>query len=271
MKIKIVFLLILFNGSFAFSQVSQDSDKKELGFSSNPPIMINGASSNYYFDYVKDQVELKKQNSEKYSEDNLSWYFEFYIDALLRNDVYVLDGQRFSRKQLEERYGDKVDKAIEQFNFEKEIKPFKIIEEINKYSAYFTIEEHINKSNYYKMRASYLDENYYAANMIGENLIKAFNSNEITHSFRKFTEGIEMAKVYNYVISTLFIMNKNERALELSEVVLNNKNLQFDRFLEFYAHSLYRSDRKTDACIILNKAYLNGNERAKNFIKEYCQ
>lgn len=268
MRKKYIGLLLFFLSFQAGAQTTTDRDLRFL----SDGIILMGAGPSYYLENVNTLLELKKENNGVYSNEKLFSHFDLYIEALFRNNIYTLNGDTFSEKQLIDKYGDRIKEAIEKFGFKKKkIEPFKILKEINKYSQYFSENKQVHKLNYFRMKASYFDKNYFAASMIGEDLIKAYNSNKIINSISRFSEGIEMAKVYKYVISSSLMINKDAKALELSKVCLNNKNLQFSRFLEFYAHSLFRSNQKIEACSILNKAYLNGNERAKDFIKEYCQ
>jgi hypothetical protein len=236
-------------------------------------IILMGANAEYYLEFIEKQLALKKQNSCLYSEQDLYRYLESYINALLDNEAsYSIDGDTFSRADLEEKYGDRADEAIEKFGFQKEEKnPYKAIQEINKYLIYFTEEKLIFKTDFLKMKASFLDENNLATLVIGEKLIKAFNLNKIGNSKNNYSGDIDMAGVYNYMIASLLNTNQNEKALDLSEKCLNDIDLQFNQINEFYAISLYNLDQKSKACEVLNKAYLDGNERARNLIKQYCQ
>lgn len=198
-------------------------------------ILLQNAKSEYYFKEVKEQLSLKKENHCLYSEANLFWYFQFYIEALINEE------------------------------------PFKAIQEIQKYSNYFKNKKYLNKILFLKAKASYFDENLTSTVKVGQELIELFNSKQIRHNVNDNYGDINMAKVYKYTVSSLVNLKEFDKAIALSTICMNNKKLHHKRYLEFHAVILLNMNKKTEACDVLNTAYLKGDENARELIKKYCE
>jgi hypothetical protein len=202
--------------------------KSEITNKRNANFILIGANSDYYLKYFNEQLELKSENSCIFTEYKLMSYFEFYSNALIKED-----------------------------------KPFKVIQEINKFSYQFKNFESLNTLNFLKMKASYFDSNYTATINLAKKLINLYDT---------FGVGdIDMSRVYAFIISSLVQTDKNTEALKYSKKCDLNSKLQFEQHIEFYTISLLNLEQKTEACNRLNKAYLDGNEGARELIKKYCE
>ena len=200
------------------------------------PLIVN-ANSDFYFDFFKNELEFKKQNSCIFDEDSLIRYFQFYANALISEKNY-----------------------------------FEVIQEINKYNDKFTGSINKYKIDFLKTKACYYDQNYSLAAKIAEELVYAFDYKKISNSNNTFSYGdIDMSMVYAFLISGLQKTEKYAEALKYSKICELDVSLQFPQHTEFYVISLLKLDQKIKACEILNKAYLNGNESARELLKKYCK
>jgi len=211
--------------------------KSEITNEGTVSMILNGASSDYYLKLFNEQIDLKNENSCIYTEDKLLSYFEFYSNALIREDL-----------------------------------PFKVIQEINKFSYHFKNFESINTLNFLKMKASYFDQNYTTTINFAEKLVTLYDEKKITNSNDTFGGGdIDMSRVYAFLISGLLQTSNYTKALKYSKKCDTEPKLQFAQHIEFYAISLLNLDQKTMACKMLNKAYSNGNEGARELLKKHCE
>lgn len=216
--------------------------KSDISNEGNPSPILNDASSDYYLKFLKEQLNLKKEISCLYKEEYLISYFEFYANALMREE-----------------------------NF------FKVIQEINKYAPQFKNSKNSKNSkihfllDFLKVKASYFDKNYVISNKVAENLINSFKKNKLSNTRKKREEDLDMARVYGFLVSGLLQNGQYKKALNYSEECERNKNLQYEQHLVFYGIALLNTDKKIKACNVLNKAYLKGNETARDLINKNCK
>ena len=200
-------------------------------------MILNGASSDYYLESFEKQLKLKRENSCIYDESSLIFQFEYYLNALI-----------------------------------KEGEPFKVIQHVSNHKYEFDKLSSQYKLEFLKMKASYFDKNYTTTIDISKHLISQFDQKKITNSNNSYNGGdMDMSQVYAFLISGLLYSDKYQDALDYIEKCSLDENLQFEKYLEFYAITLLNLDQKTEACKVLNQAYLDGNENARNLIKKNCE
>lgn len=198
--------------------------------------VLNGASSGYYLEQLQKQLKLKRENSCIYKEQSLIFYFEYYANALI-----------------------------------KEEKPFKVIQQISKYSSEFNKLTSHYTLDFLKMKASYFDKNFITSTEIAKKLVNLFDQKKISNSNKSFNGNLDMSRVYAFLISGLLQTDKYQDALKYSKKCELDYKLQFEQHIEFYAIALLNLNQKTEACRILNQAYLDGNESARELLKKNCE
>ncbi|MBR9847510.1 MAG: hypothetical protein GYB35_16040 [Algicola sp.] len=200
-------------------------------------LILNGGTSDYYLKFLNEQIDYKNSKSCIYTEDKLLTYFEYYCNALI-----------------------------------KEESPFKVIKEINEFSNHFKEFKSRVSLDFLKMKASYFDGNYSTTIELSKKLIDLFDNKKITNSKNSFNGGdIDMSMVYAFTISSLLQTEKYTDALKYSQKCDTDNSLKFEQHNQFYAIALLNLERKNEACSILNKAYLNGDEGARELIKKHCE
>lgn len=200
-------------------------------------MILNGASSDYYLESFQKQLKLKGENSCIYDESTLIFQFEYYANALIE-----------------------------------EGEPFKVIQEISNNKYEFEKFSSQIKLDFLKMKASYFDKNYSTSIKICNQLIQLFEQDKITNSNNSYDGGdMDMSRVYAYLVSGLLNMDRYQDALKSLEKCSLDRNLQFEQYEVFYGITLLNLDQKNKACKILNEAYLNGNQNARDLIKENCE
>ncbi|WP_157491963.1 hypothetical protein [Gelidibacter mesophilus] len=199
-------------------------------------LYANGQDVEFYLEKINELIDLNKNRKCEYLESKLIFCIEKYISLLSDDNA------------------------------------FKAIQEINTLSEYISDETNKRKLEYLKMIASYKDENFIASIKIGKELINSYDKKLINNYQVTFSrEDIDMSEVYGYVISSLISENKLDEAFNLSLKSLNNQNLQFGQNIEFHSIILLQMNKKSEACELLNKEYLNGNEKARELINKYCK
>lgn len=199
-------------------------------------LYANDQDIEYYSEKIYELLDLYNNNKCKYLESKLIFCIENYISLLSNDDA------------------------------------FKAIQEINTLSKYINDYNNKKKLEYLKMIASYKDENYIASVKIGKDLINSYDKKLINnYQVTLFREDIDMSEVYGYVISSLIRENKLDEAYNLSLKSLHNQNLQFGQNIEFHSIILLQMNKKSEACDLLNKEYINGNEKARELINKFCK
>ena len=211
-------------------------DKKDLTNDVPGLLYSNGQDVEYYLEKINELLDLNRSRKCEYLESKLIFCIDKYI-SLLSND-----------------------------------NAFKAIQEINVLSEYINDDKNKKKLEYLKMIASYKDENFIASIKIGKDLINSYDKKLINNYQLTFSrEDIDMSEVYGYVISSLINENKLDEAYNLSLKSLHNQYLQFGQNIEFHSIILLQMNKKSEACELLNKEYLNGNEKARELINKYCK
>lgn len=200
-------------------------------------VILADASSEHYKRFFNEQLKYKNNNSCSYIESTLMSYFKYYLNALISEN-----------------------------------EPFKVIQEIKNYEYNFESLRSYNLLNYLKMKASYADENYISTIDIAKNIISLYDENKIINSRENYSKGnIDISRVYAFLISSFILTDNYTDGLTYSKKCNLNINLQFDQHIQFFALSLLNLKQKTEACKILKKAYLDGNEGARKLLKKYCE
>lgn len=199
-------------------------------------LYANGQDIEFYHEKINELIDLNRNRKCEYLESKLIFCIERYISLLSDDNA------------------------------------FKAIQEINTLSEYINDDKNKKKLGYLKMIASYKDENFIASIKIGKDLISSYDKKLINNYQATFSrEDIDMSEVYGYVISSLIEENRLDGAYDLSLKSLGNQNLQFGQNIEFHSIILLQMNKKSEACELLNKEYLNGNEKARELINKYCK
>jgi hypothetical protein len=152
----------------------------------------------------------------------------------------------------------------------KEESYFEAIKTINSFEKFLVSNKEKYQIDNLKMQASYYDNNLKGALDIGRNLIIAYKNKKFKNDWTGNHGDIKMSVVYAITIACLLNLEKFQEALILSNECLHNASLQYPQYREFHAGALLSLGKKSEACIFLNEAYMNGDDKAREMYLENC-